>query len=52
MPTVGGKHFSYTEEGMKAAEKESKKTGNPVQSKKKKKKKLKSDHAVAYAGSY
>ena len=37
MPTVGKKHFAYTEKGKKAAEAESKRTGKKVKKKWKKK---------------
>jgi len=36
MPTVKGKSFKYTKEGMAAAKKHAKKTGAKVQPKKKK----------------
>ena len=35
MPKVGGKHFTYTQAGYKAAEKEAKKTGQKIKYKKK-----------------
>tara|TARA_R100001132_G_C3203673_1_gene49848 strand:+ start:364 stop:492 length:129 start_codon:yes stop_codon:yes gene_type:complete len=41
MPKVGGKHFTYTQAGYKAAEKESKKTGKKIKYKKKTKTKKK-----------
>lgn len=30
MPKVGKKHFSYTKEGMRAAEAEARRTGKPI----------------------
>lgn len=39
MPKVGGKHFTYTQAGYKAAEKEAKKTGKNIKYKKPKNKK-------------
>ena len=38
MPMVGNKKYSYTEKGMKAAEKAAKKTGKKMTMKKSKKK--------------
>jgi hypothetical protein len=39
MPTVGGKHFSYSASGKRAAQKYAKSTGQKVAGNKKKKKK-------------